>query len=182
MSLANLVPAIGQARSYRREWLVHDLAAGVVITGMLAPAGMAYATAAGLPAVTGLYATIVPLLAYALFGPSRIMIIGPDSSLTPLIVAAIAPLLAATDGDAVALAGALAIVTGMLCVAAGLARFGFIAELLSTPVRLGYLQGIAITIIVAQAAKLSGFAVKGETLSVQAQHLVEAIGDGRIDV
>lgn len=182
VSLANLVPAIGQARSYRREWLVHDLAAGVVITGMLAPAGMAYATAAGLPAVTGLYATIVPLLAYALFGPSRIMIIGPDSSLTPLIVAAIAPLLAATDGDAVALAGALAIVTGMLCVAAGLARFGFIAELLSTPVRLGYLQGIAITIIVAQAAKLSGFAVKGETLSVQAQHLVEAIGDGRIDV
>lgn len=181
VSLVNLVPGIGQARSYRREWLGHDLAAGVVITGMLAPAGMAYATAAGLPAVTGLYATIVPLLVYALFGPSRILVMGPDSSLTPIIVAAIVPLVASGAGDAVALAGALSIIAGVISIAAGLARFGFLAELLSTPVRLGYLQGIAITIIVAQASKLAGFSVQGEALREQGRSLIDGLADGRIN-
>ena len=185
VSWTNLVPAIGQARRYRREWFSKDIAAGVVITGMLAPAGMAYATAAGLPAVTGLYATIVPLLVYAIFGPSRILVMGPDSSLTPLIVASMVPLLAdgAAGGgaDAVAIAGALSILAGVMCIGAGLARFGFAAELLSTPVRIGYLQGIAATIIVAQAAKLSGFSVKGETIAQQARGFIDGVSDGRIN-
>lgn len=177
-SWSNLVPAIGQARRYRPEWLAKDVAAGLVITGLLAPAGMAYAAAAGLPPVTGLYATIVPLLVYALFGPSRIMILGPDSSLTPLLVAAILPLAAVGSDDAVAIAGALGVVAGLICVAAGLARFGFLAELLSAPVRYGYLHGIAITIIVAQTATLCGFSVKGETILRQLQHLADGFGDG----
>lgn len=177
-SWSNLVPAIGQARRYRPEWLAKDVAAGLVITGLLAPAGMAYAAAAGLPPVTGLYATIVPLLVYALFGPSRIMILGPDSSLTPLLIAAILPLAAVGSDDAVAIAGALGVVAGLICVAAGLARFGFLAELLSAPVRYGYLHGIAITIIVAQTATLCGFSVKGETILRQLQHLADGFGDG----
>lgn len=177
----NLVPAIGQARSYRREWWTRDLVAGVVLTGLLAPAGMAYAAAAGLPPVTGLYATIVPLVVYALFGPSRILVMGPDSSLTPLIVAAVLPLAAAGTDQAVALAGALGIVAGLICVAAGLARFGFIAELLSSPVRYGYLHGIAVTILVAQSAKLCGFSVKGETIVGQLRQLVDGLDAGRLN-
>ena len=155
-SWTNLVPAIGQIRTYQRGWLSKDIAAGLVITGLLAPAGMAYASAAGLPPVTGLYATIVPLIAYAIFGPSRIMVLGPDSSLTPLLVAAILPLATANSDEAVAIAGALSVLAGVICIGAGLARFGFISELLSAPVRYGYLHGIAVTIIVSQAAKLGG--------------------------
>ena len=177
----NLVPALGQARGYRREWLGKDLTAGLVITGLLAPAGMAYAAAAGLPPVTGLYATIVPLLVYALIGPSRIMVMGPDSSLTPLIVATIVPLAAANSSEAVALAGALAVMAGLICIAAGMARFGFIAELLSAPVRYGYLSGIAVTIMVTQAAKLCGFSVKSESLFSQLGQFIDGVNDGKLN-
>ena len=180
-SWANLVPAIEQARTYRRAWLGKDVAAGLVITGLLAPAGMAYASAAGLPPVTGLYATIIPLLAYALFGPSRVMVLGPDSSLTPLLVATILPLAAANTSEAVAIAGVLAILTGAICIAAGLARFGFIAELFSAPVRYGYLNGIAVTIIVAQAAKLCGFSVSGESLFSQLRQFIAGLDDGLLN-
>ena len=181
MSWTNLVPAIAQARSYRREWLSKDVFAGVVLTGLLAPAGMAYAAAAGLPPVTGLYATIVPLVVYALFGPSRILVMGPDSSLTPLLVAAVLPLAAVGSDQAVALAGAVSILAGLICIVAGLARFGFIAELLSSPVRYGYLHGIALTIIVAQSAKLCGFSVKGETIVGQLRQVVDGLDAGRLN-
>ncbi|MEQ1701288.1 MAG: sulfate permease [Ilumatobacteraceae bacterium] len=180
-SWKNLVPAIRQVRTYERRWLGKDIAAGLVITGLLAPAGMAYASAAGLPPVTGLYATIVPLFVYALFGPSRVMVLGPDSSLTPLLVATILPLAAANSSEAVAIAGALSIIAGLFCVAAGLARFGFIAELLSAPVRYGYLHGIAVTIIVAQAAKLCGFGVDGESLFSQLRQFVGGLDDGKLN-
>ena len=181
MSWTNLVPAIAQARSYRREWLSKDVFAGVVLTGLLAPAGMAYAAAAGLPPVTGLFATIVPLVVYALFGPSRILVMGPDSSLTPLLVAAVLPLAAVGSDQAVALAGAVSILAGLICIVAGLARFGFIAELLSSPVRYGYLHGIALTIIVAQSAKLCGFSVKGETIVGQMRQVVDGLDAGRLN-
>ncbi len=168
-------------QTYQRAWLVKDIAAGVVLTGLLAPAGMAYATAAGLPASTGLYATIIPLLAYAIVGPSRIMVLGPDSSLTPLIAAAVVPLAADNLTDAIAIAGALSIAAGVICIVAGLARFGFISELLSAPVRYGYLNGIAVTIIVGQGAKLFGFSVDGESLFGQTRQFVSAVGDGRVN-
>ncbi len=165
--------------TYQRSWLGKDIAAGVVLTGLLAPAGMAYATAAGLPAVTGLYATIIPLLAYAVVGPSRIMVLGPDSSLTPLIAAAVLPLAAGNPNEAIAIAGALSMAAGVICIVAGLARFGFVSELLSAPVRYGYLNGIAVTIIVSQGAKLFGFSVAGESLLDQVRHFATAIGDGK---
>ncbi|HAN36523.1 MAG TPA: sodium-independent anion transporter, partial [Acidimicrobiaceae bacterium] len=180
-SWTNLVPAIGQIRTYQRGWLSKDIAAGLVITGLLAPAGMAYASAAGLPPVTGLYATIVPLIAYAIFGPSRIMVLGPASSLTPLLVAAILPLATANSDEAVAIAGALSVLAGVICIGAGLARFGFISELLSAPVRYGYLHGIAVTIIVSQAAKLGGFSVKGESLFSQLGQLFDGLRDGLLN-
>lgn len=173
--LGRLLPGIAQARSYRREWLWRDISAGVVLTGLLAPAGMAYATAAGMPPQTGLYATIIPLLVYALVGPSRILVLGPDSSLTPLIAAAVVPVLATDPSQAVAVGSMLAVLAGLMCIAAGFARFGFIAELLSAPVRYGYLYGIALTIIVSQTAKICGFSVHGETLIWQIRQFVDAV-------
>ena len=179
--LVRSVPAVRQFKSYQRAWLGKDISAGIVLTGLLAPVGMAYATASGLPAVTGLYATIIPLLAYAVVGPSRIMVLGPDSSLTPLIAAAVVPLAARNPNEAIAIAGALSMGAGVICIVAGLARFGFISELLSAPVRYGYLNGIAVTIIVSQGAKLFGFSVGGESLVDQSRQFATALGDGQVN-
>jgi high affinity sulfate transporter 1 len=141
-----------------------DLVAGVVLAALLVPQGMAYAVLAGVPPVTGLYATLVPLVVYFLLGPSRILVLGPDSAVSPLVAAAIIPLATAGDASArSALAGLLAILVGSIMLAGGLARFGFVTELLSMPVRLGYLMGIAVTVIVAQLPKLFGFSVDTES-------------------
>lgn len=158
--VAAWMPGLWVLRHYRRSWLGHDIAAGLVVTGLLVPAGMGYAVAAGLPPITGLYATIAPLLAYALFGPSRIMVLGPDSSLVAMIAAAVIGAGGADDpGRAVALASALALLTGVMCVVAGIAKAGVVTDLLSKPVRVGYMNGIGLTVIVAQLPKLLGFSV-----------------------
>ena len=125
---------------------------------------MAYAELAGLPAITGLYTTVVCLLAYAAFGPSPYLVLGPDSSLGPMIAAAILPLAAGDEAYAIALAGMLALMVGALCVGAGIARLGFVADLISKPVRVGYLAGLAITIFVGQLPKLFGFSVDADGL------------------
>ncbi len=127
---------------------------------MLVPVGIAYAVASGVPGIYGLYATIVPLLAYALFGPSRILVLGPDSSLAAIILATVLPLSGGEPARAVALAGAMAIVSGLVCIIAGLARLGFITELLSKPIRYGYMNGIALTVLLGQLPKLLGFSVE----------------------
>jgi MFS superfamily sulfate permease-like transporter len=135
------LPGVRTLRWYRRSWLPKDVVAGLVLTALLVPAGMGYAQASGLPAIYGLYATIVPLVVYALFGPSRILVLGPDSALSPLIAAAIIPAAAGNEDEAVALAGFLAIISGSLFMLAAIARFGFITDLLSKPVRYGYMNG-----------------------------------------
>ncbi len=129
---------------------------------MLVPVGIAYAEASGVPGITGLYATIIPLLAYALFGPSRILVLGPDSALAAVILAVVLPLSSGDPGRAIALAGAMAIVSGLVCIAAGLARIGFITELLSKPIRYGYMNGIALTVLLSQTPKLLGFKASAE--------------------
>ena len=120
---------------------------------MLVPVGIAYAVASGVPGIHGLYATIVPLLAYALFGPSRILVLGPDSSLAAVILAVVAPLSGGDPMRAVGIAGMMAIVSGTVCVLAGLARLGFVTELLSKPIRYGYMNGIALTVLISQLPK-----------------------------
>jgi high affinity sulfate transporter 1 len=137
--------------------------AGLVLTTLLVPQGMAYAELAGLPAITGLYTTVVCLVAYAIFGPSPYLVLGPDSSLGPMIAAAILPLAAGDTAMAVALAGMLALLVGLICVGAGVARLGFVADLLSKPVRVGYLAGLAITIFIGQLPKLFGFSVDADS-------------------
>jgi high affinity sulfate transporter 1 len=159
------VPGIRLLRQYRGAGLRDDVVGGVVLAALLVPQGMAYAELAGVPAVTGLYATLVPLVVYFLLGPSRILVLGPDSAVSPLVAAAIVPLAATGDASGrIALAGLLAILVGSIMFAGGLARFGFVTELLSTPVRLGYLMGIAVTVIAAQLPKLFGFSVSAENL------------------
>jgi len=153
------LPGLKTLRRYESSWLRHDLVAGLVMTTMLVPVGIAYAEASGVPGINGLYATIVPLLAYALFGPSRILVLGPDSALAPVILTVVLPLSAGEPQRAVALAGMMAIVSGLVCVAAGLARLGFITELLSKPIRYGYMNGIALTMLLSQVPKLFGFSV-----------------------
>ena len=148
------LPGLQTARTYQLAWLPNDLVAGLVLSAMLVPVGIAYAVASGVPGFYGLYATIIPLLVYALFGPSRILVLGPDSSLATLILATILPLSAGDPARAVALAGAMAVVAGLVCILAGLFRLGFITELLSKPIRYGYMNGIALTVIVSQLPKL----------------------------
>jgi high affinity sulfate transporter 1 len=173
------VPFLTTVRSYRADEFRRDLAAGLVLTALLVPAGMGYAEAAGLPAVTGLYATMVPLVAYAVLGPSRILVLGPDSSLAPLIAATVVPLASGDPATAVTLAGMLAVLTGLLCIAAGLARLGFLTDLLSLPVRYGYLNGIALTIVVSQLPKLFGFSIDADTAIDGLHQFVEGVADGR---
>lgn len=163
--LINGFPGVAVARAYRREWLRGDLVAGMVLAALLVPQGMAYAKLAGLPPVHGLYATMIPLLAYALFGPSRILVLGPDSALAPVVAAAIIPLAGNDTQERIALAGLLALLVGILCLAGGIAGFGFLTDLISKPVRLGYLAGIAVTVIVSQVPGLLGFDIEGGNLA-----------------
>ena len=171
------LPGVQTLRAYQRSWLARDVVAGIVLTALLVPAGMGYAEASGLPAIYGLYATIVPLVVYAIVGPSRILVLGPDSSLAPLIAAAILPLAAGNDAEVVALAGILAVLSGLLCMLAGLARFGFIADLLSKPVRYGYMNGIALTVLLSQLPKLFGFSVDAEGVIPEARAFARGVAD-----
>ncbi len=173
------MPGLHTLRHYPPGWLRHDLAAGLVLTTMLVPVGIAYAQASGVPGIYGLYATIVPLLAYALFGPSRILVLGPDSSLAAVILAVILPLSAGDPQRAVALAGAMAIVSGVLCLLGGIGRLGFVTELLSKPIRYGYMNGIALTVLVSQLPKLFGFSSDASGLGRQLGAFAQGVLDGR---
>ena len=154
------LPGLQTLGRYKMAWLQHDIVAGLVLTTMLVPVGIAYAVASGVPGIYGLYATIVPLLAYALFGPSRILVLGPDSSLAAVILAVVLPLSGGDPHRAIALAGMMAIVSGTVCILAGIARLGFVTELLSKPIRYGYMNGIALTVLISQLPRLFGFSIE----------------------
>src|SRR5215471_6622149 len=176
------LPGLDMLRRYEVSWLRHDIVAGLVMTTMLVPVGIAYAQASGVPGINGLYATIVPLLAYAVFGPSRILVLGPDSALAAVILTVVAPLSAGDPQRAIAVAGAMAIVSGVVCVGAGLARLGFITELLSKPIRYGYMNGIALTVLLSQIPKLFGFSVKADGPLRQAWTIVDKILGGEANL
>jgi high affinity sulfate transporter 1 len=180
MSMFRWMPGLQAVSTYRRQWLVKDIVAGVVLTTLLVPQGMAYAELAGLPPITGLYTSILCLLGYAVFGPSRILVLGPDSSLGPMIAATILPLIAA-KGDpkrAVALASFLAIMVAAIMIVAGVAKLGFIADLISKPTMIGYLNGLALTILVGQLPKLFGFKVDAEGLIGEFIAFVKGLANG----
>jgi high affinity sulfate transporter 1 len=172
------LPGLQTLARYELAWLPHDLVAGLVLTTMLVPVGIAYAVASGVPGIYGLYATIVPLLAYALFGPSRILVLGPDSSLAALILAVVLPLSGGDPLRAVALAGMMAVVSGLVCILAGLLRLGFVTELLSKPIRYGYMNGIALTVMISQLPKLFGFSIESTGPLRDLWRIVESVLGG----
>jgi high affinity sulfate transporter 1 len=178
--LGSVAPGLGLLSSYRRSWLSKDLVAGLVLTALLVPQGMAYAELAGLPAITGLYTSILCLVGYAIFGPSKILVLGPDSSLGPMIAATIIPIVGA-NGDperAIALASMLALLVGVMTVLAGIAKLGFVADLLSKPTQIGYLNGLALTILVGQLPKLFGFSVDADGLIPEAAGFAKGLANG----
>ena len=175
------MPGIGVARNYRRSWLKPDLIAGAALSAALVPAGMAYAEASGLPAVTGLYASVVPMIVYAIFGPSRVVIVGPDSALAPMIAAAILPLAGRDPEQAVPMAGVLAILIGVFLIAGRLLKLGFVTGLLSRPIRVGYLNGIALAVTVSQLPRLLGISVPGDSLLERLTGLAGAVASGGIN-
>jgi high affinity sulfate transporter 1 len=173
------LPGIDTLRRYKAAWLPHDIFAGLVLATMLVPVGIAYATASGLPGIYGLYATIVPLLVYALFGPSRILVLGPDSALAAVILGVVVPLSGGDPLRAATLAAMMAIVSGTVCILAGLARLGFVTELLSKPIRYGYMNGIALTVLISQLPKLFGFSIGSEGPLRSLWEFASAILEGR---
>ena len=175
-NLQRWVPGIATVQTYERRWLRADLVAGLVLAAILVPQGMAYAELAGLPAVTGLYTTIACLAAYAVFGPSKVLVLGPDSSVSPLILAAITPLVVTGDpASAIALAGMMAVMVGLIEVGLGVAKLGFVADLLSSEVRVGYLNGLAVTIIVGQLPKLFGFSTSADNFVEEVRAFVRGL-------
>ena len=176
------LPGVRMVTGYQLRWLPKDLMAGLVLTAILVPQGMAYAELAGLPAITGLYTSILCLVGYAALGPSRILVLGPDSSLGPMIAATILPLVGANGSPAraVALASMLAILVGAMMILAGVAKLGFVADLLSKPTQIGYMTGLALTILVGQLPKLFGFSIHSDTLIGDVTGFVNGVRSGEI--
>src|SRR6516164_1457943 len=180
MKVLRWIPGARMIASYRISWLRRDVVAGIVLSTLLVPQGMAYAELAGLPPITGLYTSILCLLGYALFGPSRILVLGPDSSLGPMIAATILPLIAAKGDEkrAIALASLLAIMVAAIMIVAAVAKLGFIADLISKPTMIGYLNGLALTILVGQLPKLFGFKINAEGLIGEFTEFVRGLANG----
>jgi high affinity sulfate transporter 1 len=174
------VPGARALAGYHRSWLRPDVVAGLVLTTLLVPQGMAYAELAGLPAITGLYTTILCLIGYAVFGPSRILVLGPDSSLGPMIAATLLPILGSNGSPerAIALASMLALIVGAIMIAAGVAKLGFVADLLSKPTQIGYMNGLALTILIGQLPKLFGFSTDANGLINEARAFVHGLAHG----
>src|ERR1700744_6572910 len=180
MRSTDSLPGIRALASYRASWARRDVVAGIVLTTLLVPQGMAYAELAGLPPITGLYTSILCLVGYAAFGPSRILVLGPDSSLGPMIAATILPILGANGSPerAIALASMLALIVGAVMIAAGIAKLGFVADLLSKPTQIAYMNGLALTILIGQLPKLLGFSTDANGLIAEARAFVHGLTSG----
>jgi high affinity sulfate transporter 1 len=179
--LKRWLPGVQILSEYQAAWLPHDVMAGLVLATMLVPVGIAYALASGVPGIYGLYATIVPLLAYALFGPSRILVLGPDSSLAPVILAVVLPLSGGDAMRAVALASMMAVISGLVCALIGILRLGFVTELISKPIRYGYMNGIALTVLISQLPKLFGFSIDGAGPLRDVARITQGILGGKVN-
>src|SRR5215469_5379174 len=158
-NLAAWMPGLETFRSYRREWLASDVVAGLSVAAVALPVGIAYAKLAGFPPVVGIYSSILPLVAYALFGTSRQLMVNPDAATCAMVAAAVAP---DAGGDAelyLSLSIALTFFAGLMCIIASFFRLGALADFLSRPILIGFLNGIAISIFLGQVGKLMGFSI-----------------------
>lgn len=155
--LARVAPGLAALLQYRRGYLKDDLRAGLSVAAVALPVAVAYAELAGFHPVTGLYACILPMLVYALFGTSRQLVVGPDAATCALLAAAVAPLAAGDEALYLSLSLTLTFFTGLFCIAAGLMRLGALAEFLSRPILVGFLNGVALSILLGQLGKIAGF-------------------------
>ncbi len=169
-------PGLAQFRGYRREWLRGDILGGLTVAAYLVPQVMAYATVAGLPPVVGLWAALVPLVVYAVLGSSRQLSVGPESTTALMTATALAPLASGDPARYAALAAAAALLVGGICLLGGLARLGFLADLLSRPVLIGYMSGVAVIMIGGQLGKVTGVPVEGEEFLDQVRSFVAGAG------
>ena len=175
MLIRDWAPGLPQFRGYERSWLRGDVVAGVTVAAYLVPQVMAYATVAGLPPVVGLWAALAPLAVYAVLGSSRQLSVGPESTTALMTATALAPLAAGDPGRYAALAAAAALLVGVICFVAGLVRLGFLAELLSRPVLIGYMAGVAAIMIASQLGKVSGVDVDGEEFLDQMRSFISGV-------
>ena len=158
--LDRIAPGLARLRGYRAEWLRYDVAAGLSVAAVALPTAIAYAQLAGFPPVVGLYASILPLVVYALCGTSRQLIVNPDAATCAMIAAIVTPLAAGNAELYADLAVALAVLAGVACIIAGLFRLGFLADFLGKPVLVGFMNGIAISILLGQIGKVFGFPIE----------------------
>ncbi|NJL07856.1 MAG: SulP family inorganic anion transporter [Methylacidiphilales bacterium] len=164
---------------YRRAWLRTDVSAGLAIAAVGLPSAIAYPAIAGLPPETGIYASIAPLVAYAVFGPSRRLIVGPDAATMTILAGVMAAVLGsipAEGTDRVAVAALLALVVGGLCLVARLLQLGVLANFLSQPILTGFFAGISLSILVGQITRVTGVQIEADGLIGPLVELVRKIG------
>ncbi|MGB3229648.1 MAG: sulfate permease [Mycobacterium sp.] len=172
-----LLPGLSQFQQYETGWLRADLTAGLTVAAYLVPQAMAYATLAGVSPVAGLWATLVPLAAYAVLGSSRQLSVGPDASTTAMTAATLAPIAGGDDTRYAASAAVLAVLVGVTCLVGGIARLGFLANLLSRPILIGYMAGIALVMIAGQLGKITGTELTGNEFIWQTGSFVAHLAD-----
>ncbi len=170
-------PLAWTMRGYQRSWLRGDLLAGITVAALIVPLSIGYAQVAGLPPEAGLYASLVPLLAYAVFGSARRLVIGPDAATAALVAAAIVPLASAPD-ERIRLASALALLVALVFIAMRLATLGFLADLLSRPILVGYMTGVGISVALDQIPKILGATPLAELTSVVSGTDIAGVGGG----
>jgi SulP family sulfate permease len=175
--VAGIAPGLGELRRYRREWLRSDVVAGISVVAYLVPQVMAYTALVGVAPVAGLWTALAALVVYAVLGSSRVLSVGPESTIALMTGAAIAPLAGADPDRAMALAAALSLIVGGWCLLGRLARLGVMADLLSQPLLVGYLAGAAVLMVVGQLGKLTGTTVEGDNLVAQLRSFAEVVGD-----
>jgi high affinity sulfate transporter 1 len=176
MMIARWVPGLATLAAYKASFLPYDLAAGVTLGAVLVPVGLAYGELAGLP-MAGLYGSLLPLVAYALFGSSRLLVVGPDSAMAALVAVAVVPLAAGDPVRLAMLCAALGVMVGIICIASGLLRLGFVASFLSKSVIVGFMHGVALVIVGAQLPKVLGIRSEGETTLEQFASISSRLGD-----
>lgn len=169
------LPGLHQLYRYQRSWLQNDILAGVTVAAYLIPQCMAYGELVGVPPVVGLWAILPTMVIYAIFGSSRQLSVGPESTTAVMTAVAIAPLLSANGSNYAALASALAILVGIVCVIGYIARLGFLANLLSKPILIGYMAGVALMMVTSQLGKVSGISIQGDTVFAEMIHFIQQI-------
>ncbi|MEU6144539.1 sulfate permease [Streptomyces sp. NPDC047081] len=174
------VPGITVLTGYRRSWLRGDALAGLTVAAYLVPQVMAYAGVAGLPPVAGLWAILPALAVYSLLGSSRLLSVGPESTTALMTATVVGPLAGADPARYATLAATLALTVGLLCLAAWALRLGFLADLLSRPVLIGYLAGVALIMIVDQLPKLTGVETTGSEFFPQLWSFVRHLGQAHL--